>query len=125
MTAERSSGKTILVVEDDTATRDALALILGAEGFNVVGAANGQEALGALRTSARPDLILLDLMMPIMDGWQFRREQAQDPSLSAIPVVVLSADGNVRQKAASLHADGYLQKPVDVENLLEVIQRHS
>ncbi len=78
-----------------------------------------------MRTSARPDLILLDLMMPIMDGWQFRREQAQDPSLSAIPVVVLSADGNVRQKAASLHADGYLQKPVDVENLLEVIQRHS
>jgi len=99
------------------------ALILTAEGFVVVVAANGQEALGQLRAAPHPDLILLDLMMPIMDGWQFRREQAQDPSLSAIPVVVLSADGNVQQKAVSLHVAGYLQKPVDVESLLDIIQR--
>jgi CheY-like chemotaxis protein len=123
MTTEAPSDKTIMVVEDDAATRDALTLILSAEGFAVLGAANGQEALTLLRGSSRPDLILLDLMMPIMDGWQFRREQTQDPSLSAIPVVVLSADGNVRQKAASLHVADYLQKPVEMESLLEVIQR--
>src|SRR5437879_6509382 len=107
MTSPAQGGKTILVVEDDTATRDALSLILEAEGFGVMGAANGQEALDQLRGSRRPDLILLDLMMPVMDGWQFRRAQAQDPALSAIPVVVLSADGNVHQKAASLRATGY------------------
>jgi CheY-like chemotaxis protein len=122
MTAEQR-GKTILIVEDDTATRDALTLILSAEGFAVVGAANGEEALGVLRSESPPDLILLDLMMPIMDGWQFRREQSVDPRLSAIPVVVLSADGNVQQKAASLRVAAYLQKPVDVDNLLEVIHR--
>jgi CheY-like chemotaxis protein len=120
---EPGGGKRILVVEDDAATREALAMILGAEGFTVVGAANGQEALGLLRDVPRPDLILLDLMMPIMDGWQFRREQTLDPSLSAIPVVILSADGNVQQKAASLRAADYLQKPVDVENLLQVINK--
>jgi CheY-like chemotaxis protein len=123
MMTEGHGGKTILVVEDDAATREALAMILSAEGFTVVGAANGQEALGRLRSDVRPDLILLDLMMPVMDGWQFRREQAKDPALAAIPVVVLSADGNVHQKAASLKTADYLQKPVDAENLLEVIRR--
>jgi CheY-like chemotaxis protein len=116
--------RTILVVEDDAATRDALAMVLAAEGYSVVGAANGQEALSRLHTAPRPDLILLDLMMPVMDGWQFRREQAQDPALAGIPVVVLSADSNVQQKAASLHAAGYLQKPVDIENLLDAIGRY-
>jgi CheY-like chemotaxis protein len=123
MTTEGQGGKTILVVEDDAATRDALVLILSDRGFTVLGAANGQEALGVLRGATRPDLILLDLMMPIMDGWQFRREQGRDPALAAIPVVVLSADGNVQQKAASLRAADYLQKPVDVEHLLEVVRR--
>jgi CheY-like chemotaxis protein len=122
MTTERQGGKTILVVEDDPATREALGLILGSAGFGVLGAPNGQEALGLLRSGPYPDLILLDLMMPVMDGWQFRREQTRDPALAAIPVVVLSADGNVRQKASALGAAGYLQKPVEVENLLETIQ---
>jgi CheY-like chemotaxis protein len=123
MTTQPQGGKTILVVEDDTATREALGLILGAQGFTVLGAGNGQEALGLLRSGPHPDLILLDLMMPVMDGWQFRREQTQDPALSAIPVVILSADGNVRQKATALRADGYLQKPVEVDSLLEAIQQ--
>jgi CheY-like chemotaxis protein len=123
MTTGRQDGKRILVVEDDAATRDALSLILSAQGFDVQGAANGQEALALLRSGPHPDLILLDLMMPIMDGWQFRREQTRDPTLSAIPVVVLSADGNVQPKAAALRAAGYLQKPVEVENLLEAIRQ--
>jgi CheY-like chemotaxis protein len=123
MTTERQGGKTILVVEDDAATREALAMILAAEGFAAVGAANGQEALSRLRGDIHADLILLDLMMPIMDGWQFRREQARDPALASIPVVILSADGNVNQKAAALRSAGYLQKPVDPEELLQVIRR--
>jgi len=114
MTTERQGGKTILVVEDDAPTREALAMILAAEGFAAVGAANGQEALSRLRGDIHADLILLDLMMPIMDGWQFRREQARDPAL---------ADGNVNQKAAALRSAGYLQKPVDPEELLQVIRR--
>jgi CheY-like chemotaxis protein len=123
MTTEQGGDKSILVVEDDAATREALAMILGAEGFRVTGAANGEEALGLLRSTPPPDLILLDLMMPIMDGWQFRREQTHDPRLSAIPVVVLSADGNVQQKASALRAAGYLQKPVEMDHLLETIRR--
>lgn len=122
MTSERQGGKTILVVEDDAATRESLGLILGTQGYGVLGAGNGQEALDLLRAGPYPDLILLDLMMPIMDGWQFRREQTRDAVLAGIPVVVLSADGNVRPKAAALGAAGYLQKPVEVECLLEEIR---
>jgi CheY-like chemotaxis protein len=121
---EAARGKTILVVEDDTATREALVLVLSGAGFTVASAANGQEALTQLHGELRPDLILLDLMMPVIDGWQFRREQVRDPALSAIPVVVLSADGNVQQKAASLRAAGFLQKPVDPGQLMESIRRH-
>jgi CheY-like chemotaxis protein len=62
-------------------------------------------------------------MMPVMDGWQFCREQAADVALRAIPVIVLSADGNVREKADAIRAAGYLQKPVEVESLLEAIQK--
>ncbi len=121
--SERQERKTILVVEDDAVTRESLGLILGAQGYDVLGAANGQDALGLLRSGPHPNLILLDLMMPIMDGWQFRREQAADTALSAIPVVVLSADGNVQQKATALRATGYLQKPVEVESLLDAIRQ--
>jgi CheY-like chemotaxis protein len=124
MTTERQGRKTILIVEDDGATRESLGLILGTQGYGVLGAANGQEALGLLRSGPYPDLILLDLMMPVMDGWQFRREQDRDAALAAIPVVVLSADGSVQQKAAALRATGYLQKPVEVESLLEAIRRY-
>jgi len=123
MTVIQQGSKTILVIEDDTATRDALTLMLSSQGFTTTGAANGQEALDLLRDAPHPDLILLDLMMPIMDGWQFRRAQLGDPRLAAIPVVVLSADGNVQQKATSIHAAGFVQKPVDVEDLLKVIQQ--
>ncbi len=114
----------ILVVEDDAITRDALTLVLESEGYRVASAANGQEALDRLRGDGRPCVILLDLMMPVKDGWQFRAEQGKDPELSSIPVIVCSADGNVEQKAASLGAAGYLQKPVDFEQLLREVQRH-
>jgi CheY-like chemotaxis protein len=114
----------VLIVEDDGATRDAMKLVLQSLGYEVVGAANGQEALNYLRAEDETCLILLDLMMPVMDGWQFRREQQQDPALAPIPVVVVSADGNVSQKAATLGAVAYLQKPVEVDALLDTVQRY-
>jgi two-component system chemotaxis response regulator CheY len=123
MTAVLQNQKSILIVEDDVAIRDALTLILEDEGYAVVGAPNGLEALRHLKENGPPDLIVLDLMMPIMDGWQFSKEQQQDPSLKDVPVVVLSANGNVGQKASLLGAVGFLQKPVEVPDLLEVIQR--
>src|SRR4051794_38724785 len=99
MVSSQTAGRTILIVEDDAATRDALSIVLGDEGYTVVGVANGQEAIHHLHSAAPPNLILLDLMMPIMDGWQFRRAQVQDPRLDSIPVVVLSADGDLKRKA--------------------------
>jgi len=116
--------KNLLIVEDDEATRGALSLILEAEGYQVSSAANGQEAMEQLAENELPCLILLDLMMPVMDGWEFRNRQRKDPELRAIPVIILSADGNVRQKAASLGATDYLQKPIDFDSLLAKIERY-
>jgi CheY-like chemotaxis protein len=118
------SGKSVLVIEDDATTRDAMSIALEDEGYSVTGVANGQEALQHLRRAAPPNLILLDLMMPIMNGWEFRKQQAQDPALQSIPVVVVSADTGVPQKAAALGATDYLIKPVDLEKLLEAVQRY-
>lgn len=115
--------RAILVVEDDTDIREALMGVLEEEGYDVVGAGNGREALDALREGPRPALILLDLMMPFMNGWQFRAEQKLDANLSEIPVVVVSADANVGQKAASLEAVGHLKKPVELDALLAVVAR--
>ncbi len=115
--------KSILVVEDDAATRDAVALVLEDEGYSVTGVANGQEALLHLRQTAPPNLILLDLMMPVMNGWEFRKQQTQDPALKSIPVLVISADRAVPQKAAALGARDYLLKPIDLDKLLEAVQR--
>src|SRR5262245_8453392 len=123
MTGALPAVTSILIVEDDAATRDALTMVLSDEGYAVSSAANGLEAIDLLRQGAAPDLIILDLMMPVMDGWQFRREQQRDPALDGIPVLVLSADGGVAQKAAALGARGYVQKPVEMDTLLDAIQR--
>jgi CheY-like chemotaxis protein len=122
MTGELASANSVLIVEDDAATRDALSIILEDEGFRVRTAANGREAIDLLHSSYRPKVILLDLMMPVMDGWQFRAAQKLTPSLESIPVVVLSADGNIRQKASAIGAACYLQKPVEINDLLEALQ---
>jgi CheY-like chemotaxis protein len=71
-----------------------------------------------------PSVILLDLMMPVMDGWQFRTEQLRDPALAAIPVILISADGTVREKAAALSAAAFLRKPIDVEQLLALVRQY-
>ncbi len=114
----------ILVVEDDLSTREALSMLLSAEGYGVSTAADGVAALEQLHDGQRPGLILLDLMMPLMDGWQFRNEQLRDPGLANIPVIVCSASWRAGQGGGStLQALAYLDKPVDPRELIAVVQR--
>jgi CheY-like chemotaxis protein len=114
----------ILIVEDDRDLRETLAEILGDEGYDVATVANGREALDYLQGGDLPRLILLDLMMPVMNGWEFRAAQQADPGLARVPVVVFSGDHNVAQKAAALSVPDYLPKPVNVEHLLELVDRY-
>lgn len=118
---KRVSSRSLLVVEDDGDIREALDGLLSMEGFRVFGCSNGREALDWLRASPKPDLILLDLMMPVMDGWQFRVAQKEDPELAKIPVLALSADSTA--KAAAIDAEAYLKKPVDYDTLIDTIDR--
>ena len=119
-----SPGKTILIVEDDSDVRESLAVFLEGEGYSVVEAEHGKEALRCLRSSTDFCLILLDLFMPMMNGWAFRDEQLRDPSLAAIPVVVISADAGTSQKAAALGAVDAMVKPIEFDRLLETVAHH-
>jgi signal transduction histidine kinase len=111
----------ILLVEDDRSIREALRGILEDEGYAVTTADNGRRALEHLRSGEAPDLIVLDLRMPIMDGWEFRAMQKADPVLSAIPVLAISADGSA--KAAAIDAAAYLRKPLSTGVMLNAIRR--
>ena len=115
----------VLVVDDDEAIRESLADLLGDEGYRVLTATNGAEALSLLRPPAklRPCVILLDLMMPIMNGQEFYAEQQRDPTLAAIPIVVISADKNVALKATGINGE-FLPKPVRLDTVLGVLGRH-
>jgi CheY-like chemotaxis protein len=114
----------ILLVEDDDAVRESLSELLRDEGFEVVTARNGREALEHLRAGRRPTAILLDLMMPVMDGWDFRQHQLRDPALRDIPVVVVTATGfsaeTIRTQFGSVDT---LPKPVPYLELLDVLGR--
>ena len=114
----------MLVVDDDPEIRSVLETVLGMEGYGVATAENGREAFARLRGARGTCVILLDLMMPVMNGWQFRDAQRGDPSLAEIPVVVISAAGNLRERAAQLDAAGYLEKPLDFDDLLRAVGRH-
>ncbi|HJZ88111.1 MAG TPA: response regulator [Polyangia bacterium] len=115
----------VLVVDDDFDIRAMIAQILELEGFEVISAPSGQAALERLRDGAAiPRVILLDLMMPHMDGWEFRSRQLADPRLAAIPVVVLSGHPAVLEKALELGAAGALKKPVQLLTLLETVSRY-
>src|SRR6266700_5896943 len=111
----------ILLVEDDPDIRVSLQSILTDDGFEVVACANGREALDRLGAMPAPDLIILDLMMPVMDGWQFRIQQKNDPALAQIPVIAISADAS--SKAAAIDAAAYLNKPFDHARLMAAIDR--
>jgi CheY-like chemotaxis protein len=123
MASAHPPNNNILVVEDDESIRETMLMMLELEGYTARGAANGREALKLLRQMEPPCLILLDLMMPVMDGWQFRQEQVRDPELASIPVVIVSALASIREKVAGLNAAGYLQKPVEPADLLHIVRR--
>jgi CheY-like chemotaxis protein len=111
----------VMIVEDDRDTREMLGRFLELEGFEVRTAANGQLALDALHQDCdAPTVILLDLMMPVMNGWQFREQQRSDPRFSRIPVVVVTAAGP-RDDIPEINADAWLSKPVDFDRLLATI----
>jgi CheY-like chemotaxis protein len=113
----------VLLVDDDAEIRGVVRLILETEGYEVLTAADGEEALRVLRSGARPGLILLDLRMPGMDGRGFRQVQCADPRLADIPVVIFSGDRDAGPVAASLGTE-WLLKPIDLERLLGVVERH-
>src|SRR5262245_49524192 len=114
----------VLVLDDDADTGEAVKLVLGAEGYAVTFATDGRQALGQLRTGALPHVILLDLMLPGMNGWEFRREQLRDPALAGIPVVLVSGSSDAAEAAAALGCAAWLQKPVDADELLAQVRRH-
>jgi CheY-like chemotaxis protein len=119
-----SGSKRMLVVEDDRLTRDAFATILTRQGYAVRGAADGEEALDILREGWQPDCVLLDLVMPRMDGKEFRSRQMHHQQWAAVPVVVISGDARVAEQAAFLGAADYVRKPVEPETLLEAIRKN-
>jgi CheY-like chemotaxis protein len=118
------SARSVLVVDDDVAINDMLTMFLEDEGYHVASAHDGAQALQQLRSSCYPPcVILLDLNMPVMTGWEFRHEQQRDPRLATIPVAIISADRSVRQQPRSIDAIDYFEKPIDLERLLTLIEQ--
>lgn len=115
----------VLVVEDDEDIRADLAAILRVKGFAVDEAANGKEALAQLQGGARPCLIVLDLMMPVMNGWELRAAMLGEHTLSEIPVVVVSGKGRIApDEEATLAPAAVLVKPFELTELLELVARY-
>ena len=112
----------VLIVEDDADLREMMAQLISLEGFQAHTVANGREALDYLHRAQHPELILLDLMMPVMDGWEFRREQRNDPAIADVPVVVLSALDPSR--GADIGAIEFLKKPLDFDRLLALVRQY-
>jgi CheY-like chemotaxis protein len=119
MTTPRS----ILLVEDDTGIRDSVAECLASEGYDVAPVENGKEALRWLRNAARPDLIMVDLVMPVMNGAELIDELRGDVALRDIPVVLMTAAAATAALPLP-RANGYLSKPFDLGALLDTVERH-
>lgn len=115
----------VFVVDDDPDIRDVLSDVLSLQGYEVLAAADGAEALERLREQKeRCCLILLDLMMPGMNGWEFRKKQSEDPALRSIPVLLLTGARGAAKAGEDLNAVGVLEKPVTAEDLFAAVARH-
>ena len=119
-----SLSRTILIVDDDAVISSTLAGLLADEGYDVACAGDGQAALRYLDQDVSPGLILLDLMMPVMDGWNFRAEQRRRDKSASVPVVVMTASGKCPEAIASLGAQECIGKPFSFEALLTAVKRH-
>ncbi len=117
--------KRILVVEDDSSIRELLVELLQSEGYEVASAINGLEGIKYLQTKGKPDLILIDLMMPVMDGYSFRTEQLKNNLWATIPVVVMSAEANAKEKMKNYGITAFLSKPVELDTILKTVERFS
>ena len=114
----------VLLIDDDPDIRDSLSDLLTDEGYPVATACNGLEGLKKLKTDCTPCVILLDLMMPVMDGWQFRARQLSEPELAQLPVIILSAVTEIRRHAAEMKAADFLVKPFTLDRILSAVQRY-
>ena len=114
---------TILVVDDHRDARESMQALLCREGYAVVTATNGSEALRILYAGLRPCLILMDLMMPVMNGFEFREKQLRDADLARIPFIAYSAVVDVARDAQHLRADAFLDKPTDSQRVLSVVRQ--
>jgi CheY-like chemotaxis protein len=115
----------ILVVDDNFDVLEAMTMVLKPAGYVVITATDGQAALDRLREGLEPSLILLDLMMPGMNGWQFMAELRKDASLIDIPVIIVSGGTYPTAEIASLGAAGYLEKPFDVPTLYSMVEKYA
>ena len=126
MASELAEQKTVLVVEDDAIACKGLSVLLESEGYEVAIAENGRQAWTRLQAGLSPDLILLDMIMPVQDGWQFFQHKQRDKALAPIPVVIMTGLGIASDEwASSLGGKALLRKPIDVPTLLETVRRHS
>ena len=117
-------GKTLLVVEDNAIEREGLAAVLRQEGYSVISAANGKEALDRLNGGPIPDLLLLDMMMSEIDGWQLLKMLRRRPELLALPVIIVTGLGIANLEwARSVGAVGLVRKPIDLEQLKDSLAR--
>ena len=117
--------KQVFLVEDDLDIRESILEVLRSDGFVAESAATCREALKKLRElQPKPSLILLDLRLPGEDGFQFRKQQKLDPSLAEIPIVLLSAGANLREKSKQMGAIDHLKKPVDIDERLDTVRRN-
>ena len=119
------SHRSVMVVDDDADIREALSEILRDLGYRVVAAENGRHALDSLQNmSERPCLILLDLMMPVLDGSGFREAQRADAALAPIPVVVITANCDAQARVDAMQVAGYLRKSMELDELIAVVRSH-
>jgi DNA-binding response OmpR family regulator len=112
-------------VDDDASFRHEVAECLRSEGYAVVGAPHGRAGLDYLRTHEEPSFVLLDLTMPVMDGWELYREMKSDAALASIPIVVVSGLSRTPGERAMLDAEAYLEKPLRLERLLAIAEAHA
>ena len=124
--SENLSCGAVLVVEDDDAIRDVIQRVLESEGYVVRTAANGQAAMDLVHNIPRPCLVLLDLMMPVKNGWEFLDELRVDhfDMIAALPVVITSAAGSGAANPAVKNAQGFIKKPIDIDLLLRYVRTY-
>jgi CheY-like chemotaxis protein len=111
----------VLVIDDDDELRETVREVLEDQGFTTAGAADGEQGLAYLRQSPRPDVILLDLSMPVMDGATFRQLQRADPALADIPVILFSAAAGLDEKVRELGVDAVIKKPISLAQLVACV----